>query len=176
MSVDRRLRVASHELREIEVPIPARVPRPVLTKAPALALPILMVVFGAALAVAGVDRTPQAEPVAETTIIAPVEQAPRVAADPVTSTAATADASYDLQHELRLIRHVRSSAAPARGVAAPPSDADGRGAVGLGLGRDVPAPDLRAELELIDALVERGPVVDTSPDATGAERPIVGLI
>ena len=174
MSVDRRLRVASHELREIEVPIPARVPRPVLTKAPALALPILMVVFGAALAVAGVDRTPQAEPVAETTIIAPVEQAPRVAADPVTSTAATADASYDLQHELRLIRHVRSSAAPARGVAAPPSDADGRGAVGLG--RDVPATDLRAELELIDALVERGPVVDTSPDATGPERPIVGLI
>ncbi len=161
MSIDRRLRSASNALREVELATPERVPRGSVTRTPALALPALMLVFGAALAVTGLDRTPGSAPMPESAAVfetqAVVDDVPNAEPEqPI-------EAAYDLDHELQLIRELRRrTAQPIAAVA-------------------VTAPDANAELELINSLVSR-PAVDSPPPAAPAapveperSRPIIGL-
>lgn len=158
MSIDRRLRSASNALREVELAVPERVPRG--SRSPAMALPVLMLVFGAALAMTGLDRTPGSEPVPEGAAIAAadVDTAVETAAEAEpaagdTRSAATLGAS-DIDRELQLIRELQRRTERSRATGAEPIS--------------VAAPDANAELELIRALVDR-PARDAAGDgADGA--------
>ena len=165
MTIERRLRTASHELREIEVAVPDRLPRPPVSRVPMVVVPILMAILAGAIAFAGLGQGADvdSEPVVAAPVVA--DQPPTVDAAASTAeaddaaTAPPLDDSYDLQRELRLIRALSRRPATTSG---PPA-------------LDVAAPDARSELELIDALVQRDRRGASAP-VPSPERPIVGLI
>ena len=166
MSIDRRLRAASHELREFDVPIAERAPRGSSANRPAAMLSIVMLVVGATLAVNGLDRTPASPAVTEAASIAIGVDDAATNSSETSAESSTPTATYDIDHELALIRQLRRSTRPDhRAVSA------------------VPAPSIDDELALIRSL-SRGsaPTSDQATDPStvatperAPNRPIVGL-